>query len=99
MTERQKERQSIIISLVGPVEGIGEGRVDKKVLENMDFAEDVILYFIKSLARNAEYKGYEKSRIDIAARSQEILRDIREMMNDQEWEGTVKENAKNTITS
>ena len=95
MTERQKERQSIIISLVGPVEGIGEGRVDKKVLENMDFAEDVILYFIKSLARNAEYKGYEKSRIDIAARSQEILRDIREMMNDQEWEGTVKENAKN----
>ena len=53
MTERQKERQSIIISLIGPVEGIGESHVDNKVLENMDFAEDVILYFIDILARNA----------------------------------------------
>lgn len=81
MTERQKERQSIIISLVGPVEGIGESHVDNKVLENMDFAEDTILYFIKTLERNAEYKGYEKSRIDIAARSQEVLRNIIEMMD------------------
>lgn len=60
MTERQKERQSIIISLIGPVEGIGESHVDNRVLENMDFAEDVILYFIDILARNAAYKGYEK---------------------------------------
>ena len=81
MTERQKERQSIIISLVGPVEGIGESHVDNKVLENMDFAEDVILYFINILARNAAYKGYEKSQIDIAARSQELLRNIIEMMD------------------
>lgn len=81
MTEKQKERQSIIISLVGPVESIGESHVDYKVLENMDFVEDVILYFIDILTRNAEYKGYEKSRIDIAARSQEILRDIIEIIN------------------
>ena len=47
----------------------------------MDFAEDTILYFIKTLERNAEYKGYEKSRIDIAARSQEVLRNIIEMMD------------------
>lgn len=81
MTERQKERQSIIISLIGPVEGIGESHVDNRVLENMDFAEDVILYFIDILARNAAYKGYEKSRIDIAAMSQKILRNIIEMMD------------------
>ena len=81
MTERQKERQSIIISLIGPVEGIGESHVDNRVLENMDFAEDVILYFIDILARNAAYKGYEKSRIDIVARSQKILRNIIEMMD------------------
>lgn len=81
MTERQKERQSIIISLIGPVEGIGESHVDNRVLENMDFAEDVILYFIDILARNAAYKGYGKSRIDIAARSQEVLRNIIEMMD------------------
>lgn len=81
MTERQKERQSIIISLVGSIEGLGESHVDNKVLDNMDFAEDVILYFIDILVRNIAYKGYEKSRIDIAARSQEILRNIIEMMD------------------
>ena len=85
MTERQRERQSIINTLVGPIESIGESHVDRKVLENMDFAEEVILYLVDTLARNAEYKGYEKSRIDIAARSQVVLRNIRETVDS--WEG------------
>ena len=78
MTERQRERQSIINTLIGPIESTGESHLDSRVLENMDFAEDVILYLVDTLARNADYKGYEKSRIDIAARSQEALRNIRE---------------------
>lgn len=78
MTEKQIERQSIINTLIGPMESTGESHLDRKVLENMDFAEDVILYLVDTLARNAEYKGYEKSRIDIAARSQVALRNIKE---------------------
>lgn len=85
MTERQRERQSIINSLIGPIESVGESHVDGKVLENMDFAEEVILYLVDTLERNAEYKGYEKSRIDIAARSQVVLRNIRETIDD--WYG------------
>ena len=85
MTERQRERQSIINTLIGPMENTGESHVDSMVLDNMDFAEDVILYLVDTLARNAEYKGYEKSRIDIAARSQVILRNIREITDS--WEG------------
>ena len=85
MTERQRKRQSVINTLVGPIESIGESHVDRKVLENMDFAEEVILYLVDTLERNAEYKGYEKSRIDIAARSQVALRNIRETIED--WYG------------
>ena len=85
MTERQRERQSIINSLIGPIESTGESHIDGKVLENMDFAEDVILYLMDTLARNAEYEGYEKTRIDIAARSQVVLRNIRETIDG--WEG------------
>lgn len=85
MTDRQRERQSIINSLIGPIESTGESHVDSKVLKNMDFAEEVILYLVDTLARNAEYKGYEKSRIDIAARSQVILRNIREITDS--WKG------------
>ena len=85
MTERQRERQSIINSLIGPIESTGESHADSKVLENMDFAENVILYLVDTLTRNADYKGYEMSRIDIAARSQVILRNIRETIDD--WYG------------
>lgn len=85
MTERQRERQFIINTLIGPMESTGESHVDSMVLDNMDFAEDVILYLVDTLARNAEYKGYEKSRIDIAARSQVILRNIREITDS--WKG------------
>lgn len=85
MTERQRERQSIINTLIGPIESTGESHVDSKVLKNMDFVEEVILYLVDTLARNAEYKGYEKSRIDIAARSQVVLRNIRETIDD--WYG------------
>mgnify|MGYP001623062744 CR=1 FL=1 len=81
MTERQKERQSIINTLIGPMESIGESHVDSKVIENMDFAEDVILYLVDTLARNAEYRGYEKSRIDIAVRSQVTLKYIKEIID------------------
>lgn len=79
--ERQKERQSIINTLIGPMESIGESHVDSKVIENMDFAEDVILYLVDTLARNAEYRGYEKSRIDIAVRSQVTLKYIKEIID------------------
>ena len=81
MTERQKERQSIINTLIGPMESIGESHVDSKVIENMDFVEDVISYFVDTLARNAEYRGYEKSRIDIAERSQVTLKYIKEIID------------------
>ena len=85
MTERQRKRQFIINTLIGPMESTGESHVDSMVLDNMDFAEDVILYLVDTLARNAEYKGYEKSRIDIAARSQVILRNIGEIADS--WKG------------
>lgn len=85
MNERQRERQSIINTLIGPIESTGQSHLDNRVLENMDFAEDVILYLVDTLARNAEYSGYEKSRIDIAARSQVALRNIREITDS--WEG------------
>ena len=85
MTERQRERQSIINLLIGPIESIGESHADGKILENMDFAEEVILYLVETLARNAEYEGYENTRIDIAARSQVVLRNIRETIDD--WYG------------
>lgn len=81
MTERQKERQSIINTLIGPIESTGESNLDSKVLDNMDFTEDVILYFVDTLAGNAEYKGYEKSRIDIAERSQVTLKYIKEIID------------------
>ena len=81
MTERQRERQSIINTLVGPIESIGESNFDNKVLDNMDFVEDVISYFVDTLARNAEYRGYEQSRIDIAERSQVTLKHIKEIID------------------
>ena len=68
MTERQRERQSIINTLVGPIESIGESNFDNKVLDNMDFVEDVISYFVDTLARNAEYRGLLR-RKDIKVRS------------------------------
>ena len=81
MTERQRERQSIINTLVGQIESIGESDFDNKVLDNMDFVEYVISYFVDTLARNAEYRGYKKSRIDIAERSQVTLKYIKEIID------------------
>ena len=58
MTERQRERQSIINTLIGPIESKGESHVDSTVLKNMDFAEEVILYLVEILAKDPENKEH-----------------------------------------
>ena len=81
----KRDRRTVINILIGPIESTGQSHLDNKVLENMDLAEDVILHLVDTLARNAEYSGYEKSRKDIAERAQAALKNIRECANS--WHG------------
>lgn len=84
MTERQKERKSIILSLIGPVSGAGETNHDEDVLKNMDFAEDILCDLVDTLARNTEYQGFEGSMIRISERSKAVLKGLREIIDSAE---------------
>lgn len=84
MTERQKERKSIILSLIGPVSGAGETNHDEDVLKNMDFAEDILCDLVDTLARNTEYQGFEGSVIKISERSKAVLKGLREIIDSAE---------------
>ncbi len=76
MTEREQERLNIIKQLIGDIKGIGETNYDKKVLNNLDFAEFVIYELINDLLYNAKYEGYEGSKLDIQEKSIEIIKNI-----------------------
>lgn len=84
MTERQKERKLIILSLIGPVSGAGETNHDEDVLKNMDFAEDILCDLVDTLARNTEYQGFEGSMIKISERSKAVLKGLREIIDSAE---------------
>ena len=77
-TERQEERLSIISSLVGNIEGYGETNIDKKALENIDFAYDALYGILKQFINNARYSGFEGSRIDLKVKSIEALESLKE---------------------
>ena len=81
MTERDEERKSIILRLIGSIYGVGETNYDKEVLKNMDFADDILCFLVDTLARNTEYKGYERSMIDISEKSNKILKGISEIID------------------
>lgn len=84
MTERQKERKSIILSLIGPISGAGETNHDEDVLQNMDFAEDILCDLVDTLARNTEYQGFEGSMIKISERSKAVLKGLQEIIDSAE---------------
>ena len=84
MTERQKERKSIILSLIGPISGAGETNHDEDVLQNMDFAEDILCDLVDTLARNTEYQGFEGSMIKISERSKAVLKGLYEIIDSAE---------------
>ena len=84
MTERQKERKSIILSLIGSVSGAGETNHDEDVLQNMDFAEDILCDLVDTLARNTEYQGFEGSMIKISERSKAVLKGLYEIIDSAE---------------
>lgn len=81
MTERNEERKSIILRLIGSIYGVGETNYDEEVLKNMDFADDILCILVDTLARNTEYKGYERSMIDISEKSKKILEGISEIID------------------
>ena len=78
MTERQMERVAIIEQIIGNIESCGETNSDKKALQNLKFAEEVIFRLIESLIRNSEDNSYEFSVQEIRRESIEILKYIQE---------------------
>lgn len=79
MTERQTERVAIIEQIIGNIESCGETNLDKKALQNLKFAEEVIIRLTESLVRNSENNSWEFSVQEIRSESIKILKYIREM--------------------
>ncbi len=79
MTERQTERVAIIEQIIGNIESCGETNSDKKALQNLKFAEEVIIRLTESLVRNSENNSWEFSVQEIRSESIKILKYIREM--------------------
>lgn len=82
MTERQMERVAIIEQIIGNIESCGETNSDKKALQNLKFAEEVIIRLTESLVRNSENNSWEFSVQEIRSESIKILKYIREMTQD-----------------
>ena len=82
MTERQMERVAIIEQIIGNIESCGETNSDKKALQNLRFAEEVIIRLTESLVRNSENNSWEFSVQEIRSESIKILKYIREMTQD-----------------
>ena len=80
MTERQMERTAIIEQIIGNIESCGETNSDKKALQNLEFAEEIIIRLIESLIRNSENNSYEFSVQEIKKESIKILKYIQEMI-------------------
>lgn len=79
MTEREMERVAIIEQIIGNIESCGETNSDKKALQNLGLAEEVIIRLIESLVRNSEDNSYEFSVQEIRKESIKILKYIQEM--------------------
>lgn len=80
MTERQMERVTIIEQIIGNIESCGETNSDKRALQNLKLAEEVIIRLIEILVRNSEDNSYEFSVQEIRKESIKILRYIQEMI-------------------
>ena len=79
MTERQMERVAIIEQIIGNIESCGETNSDKRALQNLELAEEVIIRLIEILVRNSEDNSYEFSVQEIRKESIKILKYIQEM--------------------
>ena len=79
MTERQMERVAIIEQIIGNIESCGETNSDKRALQNLELAEEVIIRLIESLVRNSEDNSYEFSVQKIKERSIRSLKYIQEI--------------------
>ena len=79
MTERQMERVAIIEQIIGNIESCGETNSDKRALQNLELAEEVIIRLIESLVRNSEDNSYEFSVQKIKERSMRSLKYIQEI--------------------
>lgn len=82
VTERQMERVAIIEQIIGNIESCSETNSDKKALQNLKFAEEIIIRLIESLVRNSENNSWEFSVQEIRSESIKILKYIQEMMQD-----------------
>lgn len=80
MSERELERIDIIKMLIGNTRGIGDSNADKKALDNIDFANEVLIEILNPLVVNAEYDGCEASRQEIAGKSRYVLEGISEFV-------------------
>lgn len=76
ITERQQERIDIIKQLIGHINGIGETNYDNKSLENLDFLRLLLDNLRDVLVENANYEGYEASRLDIKRETLKIYQDF-----------------------
>lgn len=79
VTERQMERVAIIEQIIGNIESCGETNSDKKALQNLKFAEEIIIRLIESLVRNSGNNSWEFSVQEIRDESIKILKYIQEM--------------------
>lgn len=82
VTERQMERVAIIEQIIGNIESCGETNSDKKALQNLKFAEEIIIRLIESLVRNSGNNSWEFSVQEIRDESTKILKYIQEMTQD-----------------
>ena len=79
MTERQMERVAIIEQIIGNIESCDETNSDKRALQNLELAEEVIIRLIEILVRNSEDNSSEFSVQEIRKESIKILKYIQEM--------------------
>lgn len=82
VTERQMERVAIIEQIIGNIESCGETNSDKKALQNLKFAEEIIIRLVESLVRNSENNSWGFSVQEIRDESTKILKYIQEMTQD-----------------
>lgn len=82
MTERQMERVTIIEQIIGNIESCGETNSDKRALQNLKFAEEIIIRLIEGLVRNSEDNSWGFSVQEIRNESIKILKYIQEMTQD-----------------
>lgn len=80
--ERKKERLSIIENIVGNIEGYGEEHTDRRALDNIPFANEALWSILEGFLRNAQYNGYEASRLNLKEESIKALESIKESVDE-----------------